>query len=113
MFGRFAMALAATLTLTGAALADPIEGNWKTASGETAAIAPCGGQFCIKLKTGKHAGKQIGKMTANGANSYKGSITDPADDKTYSGSGQLSGNSLKMKGCVAAIFCKSQTWSKL
>lgn len=113
MFGRFSMVLAAAVMTAGAALADPIEGDWKTASGETAGIAPCGGQFCIKLKTGKHAGKQIGKMSASGANSYKGSITDPAEDKTYSGSGTLSGRSLKMKGCVAAIFCKSQTWSKL
>lgn len=107
------LAAAAVLFSAGAAFADPIEGNWKTASGETAVISPCGGEFCIKLKTGKHAGKQIGKMSLNGANSYKGSITDPAEDKTYSGSGTLSGASLTMKGCVAAIFCKSQTWSKL
>ncbi|APH71553.1 DUF2147 domain-containing protein [Aquibium oceanicum] len=104
---------AATLFLSaGAAFADPIEGNWKTQSGETASIASCGGSYCITLKTGKYAGKQIGKMSANGK-SYKGSITDPADDKTYSGSASLSGGALKMKGCVAAIFCKTQTWSKL
>ena len=36
--------------LTGAAYADPIEGNWKTEAGSTAAIAPCGGSFCITLK---------------------------------------------------------------
>ena len=27
------------------ALADPIEGNWKTKSGETAAISACGGDY--------------------------------------------------------------------
>ena len=92
--------------------AEPIEGNWKTASGETAAIAPCGGAFCITLKTGAHAGKQIGKMSgADGA--YKGTITDPEADKTYSGSGKVSGNSLKMQGCVMSVFCKTQTWSRL
>ena len=104
---------AAVLLSAGAAFADPIEGNWKTASGETAVIAPCGGEFCIKLKSGKHAGKQIGKFGVNGANSYKGSITDPAEDKTYSGSGKIAGKSLTMKGCVAAIFCRSEIWSKL
>lgn len=104
---------AALLFSVAGAIADPIEGNWKTASGDTAAIASCGGSFCVTLKTGKHAGKQIGKMAANGANSYKGSITDPADDKTYSGSGSLSGNTLSMKGCVLAVLCKSQTWSRL
>ena len=47
------------------ALADPIEGNWKTKSGETAAIAACGGDYCVQLKTGAHAGKRIGKMTGS------------------------------------------------
>lgn len=92
--------------------AEPIEGNWKTASGETAAIAPCGGAFCITLKTGAHAGKQIGKLAGTGA-SYTGEITDPKDDKTYSGSAAVSGAMLKLKGCVLKVLCKSQNWSKL
>ncbi|GLR49941.1 DUF2147 domain-containing protein [Shinella yambaruensis] len=104
---------AALLIVPGAALAaEPIEGTWKTASGETAAIAKCGGSFCITLKTGKFAGKRIGKLEGAGAD-YTGSITDPAADKTYSGSGSVSGNSLKMKGCVLKVLCKSQTWSRL
>lgn len=98
---------------TGLAMAaEPIEGNWKTASGETAAIAKCGPAFCVTLKTGKYAGRQIGKMSG-AAGSYEGEITDPAADKTYSGSGTVTGNSLKMKGCILSIFCKSQTWSRL
>ncbi|MNU00267.1 hypothetical protein D3C72_2433480 [compost metagenome] len=48
---------------------------------------------------------------ADGA--YKGTITDPEADKTYSGSGKVSGNSLKMQGCVMSVFCKTQTWSRL
>lgn len=104
---------AAVLLSAGAAFADPIEGTWKTEPGESAAIEPCGDAFCIKVTTGKHAGKQIGKMSPNGANAYKGTITDPTEDKTYNGSGKVSGKTLTLKGCVAAIFCKSQTWSKL
>lgn len=92
--------------------AEPIEGNWKTASGETASIASCGGDFCITLKTGAHAGKQIGKLSGSGAD-YSGSITDPKEDKTYSGSGSVSGNTLKMKGCVLKVLCKSQNWTRL
>jgi uncharacterized protein (DUF2147 family) len=102
--------LAGAATLAQAA--EPIEGNWKTASGETAVIAPCGGSFCVTVKTGKFAGKQIGKMDGSGAD-YSGEITDPSDDKTYSGYGTVSGNSLKMKGCVMSVFCKSQTWNRL
>jgi uncharacterized protein (DUF2147 family) len=105
--------IAALLTVPGAALAaEPIEGNWKTASGATAAIAKCGGSFCITLKSGKFAGKRIGKMEGAGAD-YSGSITDPETDKTYSGSGAISGNSLRMKGCVLKVLCKSQTWTRL
>lgn len=110
----FIVAAAAALVFSAASVqaAEPIEGNWKTASGATAQIAPCGGSYCVTLKTGKHAGKQIGKMSgADGA--YKGTITDPEADKTYSGSGKVSGNSLKMQGCVMSVFCKTQTWSRL
>lgn len=92
--------------------AEPIVGNWKTASGETAAIASCGGSYCITLKTGKHAGKRIGSMSGNG-NSYSGEITDPANDKTYSGNAAISGSSLKMQGCVLKVLCKSQTWTRM
>ncbi len=95
-----------------AGAAEPIEGNWKTASGETAQIAKCGGAFCVTLKTGKHSGKQIGSMSGSDGE-YSGEITDPANDKTYAGSASVSGNALKMKGCVMKILCKSQTWSKL
>ncbi|TGV85515.1 DUF2147 domain-containing protein, partial [Mesorhizobium sp. M2D.F.Ca.ET.145.01.1.1] len=39
MFRKVSLALAATLMLSGAAWADPIEGNWKTQAGDTAAIS--------------------------------------------------------------------------
>ncbi|TDH35824.1 DUF2147 domain-containing protein [Pseudohoeflea suaedae] len=94
------------------ALADPIEGNWKTKSGETAAISSCGGAYCVTLKSGKHAGKRIGKMSGSNG-TYSGSITDPAKDKTYSGNATLSGNTLKMQGCVLKVLCRSENWSRI
>ena len=106
------LATAMALLAFGAQAGEPIEGTWKTASGETAAISPCGGAYCVTLKTGKFAGKQIGKMAGSNG-SYTGEITDPAADKTYSGSGAVSGNALKMKGCVLKILCKTQTWTRL
>ena len=114
MLRRMTMTAAALMLAIGAAYADPIEGNWRTQSGETALISDCGGGFCITLKTGKYKGKGIGKMSAEGGGAYSGSITDPAKDKTYSGSGTLSGSSLKMKGCVlGGLICRSQTWTKM
>lgn len=103
-----ALALAAGL----AQAEEPIVGNWKTVAGDTAVIAPCGGGYCITLKTGKYAGKKIGTFSGSGG-SYSGDITDPADDKTYSGSGNVSGRTLRMKGCVLTVLCKSQTWTRL
>ncbi|MEL7429367.1 MAG: DUF2147 domain-containing protein [Pseudomonadota bacterium] len=95
-----------------AAFADAIQGNWKTQSGETAAIAKCGSSFCITLKTGAHAGKRIGKMAGSNG-TYSGNITDPADDREYSGSAKVSGSSMKLTGCALKVFCRTQTWKKL
>jgi uncharacterized protein (DUF2147 family) len=106
-------AMAVLLTgAVGALAAEPIEGNWKTQSGATAEIGKCGSAYCVTLKSGKHAGKQIGRMSGTG-DSYSGEITDPETDKTYSGSGEVTGNALKMKGCVLKVLCKSQTWTRL
>lgn len=113
MIRQALLAVSLVLATAGAGFAaEPIVGNWKTASGETAAIASCGGGYCITLKTGKHAGKKIGSMSGAGKD-YTGSITDPANDKTYDGYGAVSGKSLKLKGCVLKVLCKSQTWTKL
>jgi uncharacterized protein (DUF2147 family) len=113
MFRRTTMIFAAMMLTAGAAYADPIEGNWRTQSGETAAIGDCGGGYCITLKTGKHKGKGIGKVSAQGGGQYSGSITDPATDKTYAGKATLTGGSMRMKGCVlGGLICRSQTWTK-
>lgn len=104
-----------SLLLAGAAgahAAGPIEGSWKTASGANAQIARCGSAYCVTLRSGKFNGKQIGRMSGSGE-SYSGEITDPETDKTYSGSGAVMGNTLKMKGCVLKVLCKSQTWTRL
>lgn len=105
-------AAAIMLSTSSLAFADVIQGNWKTQSGETAKISKCGGSFCITLKTGKYSGQRIGKMKASGGK-YVGTITDPADNKEYSGSATVSGSNMKMTGCALKIFCKTQSWKKL
>jgi uncharacterized protein (DUF2147 family) len=112
MMRHLMISAAVAMLATASLAAEPIEGNWKTASGETATIASCGGAYCVTLKTGKHAGKQIGRLSGSDG-TYNGEITDPANDKTYKGSGTVSGSSLKMKGCVLAVLCKTQTWTRL
>jgi uncharacterized protein (DUF2147 family) len=110
---KLALAGLAFLALTGTAMADPIEGFWKTEAGTKAEIAPCGAEFCITLKDGKHAGKQIGHMALKNPGRYEGEVTDPADDKTYAGKAELNDSGLKLTGCAALIFCKSQSWLRL
>jgi uncharacterized protein (DUF2147 family) len=113
MFRRLSLIVAAVAMMTGAAYADAIEGDWKTDKGSIAGISSCGGSFCIRLKTGKFAGKSIGKFKADGGSAYSGTITDPETDKTYSGKGTLSGSNLKMSGCVfGGLICRSQNWKK-
>ncbi len=107
-----AAAIGFVLAATSAAFAEPIVGNWKTEGGDTAAISACGGSFCIKLKSGKYSGKSIGKLKGKDGK-YTGTITDPEDDKEYSGSAKVSGSSMKLKGCALRIFCRTQNWRKL
>lgn len=112
MLRKLTVAVAATLMMTAGAFADPIDGNWRTDSGETATIAGSGSS--ITLKTGKYKGKRIGSMSASGGGKYTGTITDPANDKTYKGRASISGNSLKMQGCVAGgLICRTQNWKRI
>lgn len=110
---RLFIAIAAFAAIPAIAHAeDPIVGTWRTELGDTAAITSCGGGYCITLKSGKHAGKQIGTFRGKDG-SYDGKITDPDANKTYDGSLTVSGDALKLKGCVLKVVCESQTWPRL
>ena len=43
----------------------------------------------------------------------EGRIYNADDGKTYSATMTLNGNTMKLKGCVAGIFCKTNTFNKL
>ncbi len=97
--------------------AEPIVGNWKTASGETVEAARCDKQFCLTLKTGEYVGKQIGVLVGDSIH-YKGNVTDPKENKTYTGSAVVTSNltspdTLKLKGCVLKLLCKTQEWERM
>jgi uncharacterized protein (DUF2147 family) len=114
MLARQAAVIGALMVTIGTAHADPIEGNWRTEAGSTAEIGACGSGYCITLKTGTFAGRQIGTFKADGGSRYSGRITDPGNDKTYAGKARLAGNSLKMQGCVlGGLICRSQNWSRM
>ena len=123
------LALAAVLVLAGTAvLADPIEGTWQTEPDEGAfayvKIAPCGKAFCgsiIRTFKGKseyqspNLGKQIvTDMVPQGEGAYKGKVLRPADNKIYNGKASVSGDRMKLAGCIAGgLICKNQTWARI
>ena len=114
----------------GAAMAaDPVVGMYKTQPGDDGAfghveIYECGAEICGVIRRGFNAeGKEvstpnIGKrmiwdMRAEGNGAYGGGrIWAPDRDKTYKSKMSLSGNTLKVSGCVFGI-CRSQVWTRL
>ena len=125
------LALAALLAVLGtAALADPVEGMWKTKPDDNGnfghvRIKPCGPAFCGTLVTAfDGSGKQIESpnvgrkivwdMVAYGDGLYDdGKVYSPDRDKTYNSEMKLNGNSLTVKGCVLGICRDGGTWSRV
>ena len=123
--------LAMVLSLAaGAALADPVEGTWKTKPDDNGdfgyvEIKPCGPAFCGTLikafdSTGaEKASDNIGKkivwdMVAYPDGLYDdGQIWSPDRNKTYNSDMQLSGDSLKVRGCVLGICRDGGTWKRV
>lgn len=113
----------------GAALADPVEGMWRTKADDNGnsgliQITPCGNAFCGKLvKAFDSAGKEwaspnVGKkivwdMLPEGDGAYgDGKVWSPDRDKTYDAKMQLNGNKLSVSGCVLMICRDGGTWTR-
>lgn len=125
----FALSIATTLCLAGAALAEPVLGVWQTETNDEGyahvRIAPCGDNFCGKIirtfdtsgtpGDGGYTGTEIvHDMAAQGDGAYAGHVTDPTKDRRYKGKLQLNGDKLKMSGCVAGgLICAKQTWKRV
>ncbi|WP_136439214.1 DUF2147 domain-containing protein [Pacificoceanicola onchidii] len=119
---------AGLIALAGMASADPAVGTWKTQVDDGAyahvTISPCGANVCGVISRTFNAsgeynspnkGKQLVRsMAPQGGGAYKGKVWRPSNNKIYTGKMQLSGNSLKLSGCVAGgLLCSSQTWSRI
>ncbi|MCX7566373.1 DUF2147 domain-containing protein [Sulfitobacter sp. F26169L] len=120
-------AAVAAIVFTGAAWADPVEGVWKTQTDDGAyahvKISQCGAALCGTIartfnSSGEYKSKNLGRklvwdmMPAGGGAYKKGKVWQPSTGKTYSSKMALSGNTLKVSGCVGPI-CKKQTWSRV
>ncbi len=114
-------ALAAFALTTGAARAADPYGNWtRPSTGTQVNFYNCGGKLCGKIIGVKDQARKntIGTVIMKGAaksgdNTWKGDLLDVESGKTYSGVVTLeSASALNLKGCVAGIICRGETWVK-
>ncbi len=108
--------------------ADPIFGLWQTQPDKGlyyhVEMKACGtkicGEFQQKFQDGaKVESDVVGKnavydMVGTGNGKYEGKAWKPSNGKTYAGAGTLSGDSLKIGGCVfGGLICSKQSWTRL
>jgi uncharacterized protein (DUF2147 family) len=125
-----AMTAALALLAAAPALADPLEGTWKTRADDNGnyghvQIQPCGPAFCGTLvQAFDSAGAavqspNIGKrivwdMQPQGDGAYgDGKVWSPDRDKTYAAKMQLSGDKVAVSGCVLGICRDGGTWTRV
>ncbi|MBZ4024081.1 imidazoleglycerol-phosphate dehydratase [Rhodobacter sp. TJ_12] len=119
---------AALMLGAGAAVADPIEGLWKTQPDDGAyahvQIGPCGAAYCGKIvqtfnASGEYKSPNLGRqividMVPSGGGKYAGKVWRPSNNKVYIGKIALSGTAMKLSGCVAGgLICAKQNWTKI
>ncbi|WP_281984085.1 DUF2147 domain-containing protein [Thalassorhabdomicrobium marinisediminis] len=123
----FLVTLAAMVGFATAAFADPIEGTWRTETDDGSYalvnIAPCGPAYCGVIArtfnaSGEYQSENIGRqivinMVPQGGGAYEGQVWRPSNNKVYLGKMDISGNTARLRGCVAGgLFCASQTWTR-
>ena len=134
----FALPLLA-MTAAGPSLAASPEGTWSMSNGKvTVRVANCGRNLCARIVAlAEPISKIDGKpkvdrenpdpskrkrplmglsiligMEPTGDGRWKGAIYNPDDGRTYSATVRHDGSTIKVKGCVAGILCRTNTFVK-
>ena len=124
----FALAAVLIIGATGA-FADPVHGTWQTSPDDNGnfghiEMSACGAASCgVLVRAYDGAGKQVQSdrvgqrivwdMVAKGGGAYgNGKVYAPDRDKTYNSKMTLSGEFLKVEGCVLGI-CRGNTWKRV
>jgi uncharacterized protein (DUF2147 family) len=134
---RFAIAAATAFvfsTSTAAAPQSALTGRWQTDDGKAIMeIAPCGPALCAKIarflvpqpaggaRDGKNPDKALRTRPLIGINILTGLVPDgagwtgkgysPEEGRNFNAAVSVTGNKLKLKGCVA-VFCRTVGWTR-
>lgn len=111
---RIVAATAIVLGTASAPLAEPIVGTWlRTSTNTLVQYAKRGAEFCGTVLTGEYKGQSIGCMASSGNGDYKGKVVALDEGKTYTGKAKITGNTMKLSGCVAGgLICKGENWKR-
>lgn len=133
------LAVLGLLATTGFAFAADPSGTWRLDNGKiTVKVRQCGGEVCanivgLKEPTYKDGTAKVDKYNKNpalrkrplmglavlsnmkptGEGTWSGSIYNADDGRTYDATMTMSGNTMKLKGCAAVVFCKTNTFKKI
>lgn len=126
---RLIMAAVALMGLAGAALADPLEGMWRTAPDDNGnsgliEVVPCGAALCGTLVRAFGPGGEevpsdmIGRQLIwdtlpDGDGQYRGRVYSPDRDAEYASKLVLSGDRLSVSGCRIGICREGGVWSRV
>lgn len=133
-----ALAFGALAASAATALAADPTGVWTAAEGKSRVrVTKCGASLCGSVVWLREPNDETGKPKLDIHNAdagargrpiigvpvllamapegdlWRGRIYNAEDGKTYSATFKLSGDSqAQVQGCVAAVFCKTQTWTR-
>lgn len=109
------MRVLALLLVASPALADPVEGVWRTHAGADGRsglvrIAPCGAGFCGSVVEGPHLGEVVLRDIPAGYGG--GEVIDPSTGKSYAARLRLEGDRLEVAGCLMRICRTAGVWQR-
>ncbi len=134
----FAAAVLAASALAAPALAGDPTGLWQTpTNGGQVRIEQCGSALCGTLVTSAAIRANPGQLDVNNKDASQrgrtlrglrmlsgftggptewrgGSVYNPEDGGTYRGTITMTNdNTLRLRGCIVAPLCKTQTWTRV
>jgi len=124
--------------IPGSANATDPTGTWVMNNGKvTVRLSRCAARLCARIVSlaeplDKNGRRKVDRLNPNanlrkrpligltlssnlapaGKDTWKGSIYNPDDGRTYSASMNVTGTTMKVSGCVAGILCKTQSFRR-